>query len=110
MGIANLLIDNGADPDATAGFYGDGEGSTALVALVSSGHPYEAGLQEDLVDVFCRAPGARPDGLNDNGYPMATAFAFFYPIYAAVPIHKDAFELRMWLESWRYCRMNVRLI
>lgn len=29
------------------------------------------------------------------------AFLFFYPIYAAVPLTKEAFELRMWLPSWR---------
>ena len=32
---------------------------------------------------------------------VAASFAFFYPIYAAVPLTKEAFELRMWLPSWR---------
>jgi dolichyl-phosphate-mannose--protein O-mannosyl transferase len=31
----------------------------------------------------------------------AASFAFFYPIYAAVPLTKEAFELRMWMPSWR---------
>jgi hypothetical protein len=81
--IARLLVDSGADPNSTAEFYGGGPGSTALVALVSSGHPYDAGLQEELVEVFCSAPEAMPDGLEGDGYPMATAFAFFYPGAAA---------------------------
>ena len=32
---------------------------------------------------------------------VAASFAFFYPIYAAVPLTKEAFELRMWIPSWR---------
>ena len=32
---------------------------------------------------------------------VAAAFVFFYPIYAAVPLTKEAFDLRMWLPSWR---------
>jgi hypothetical protein len=81
--IARRLVDAGADPNSTAEFYGSGPGSTALVGLVSSGHPYDAGLQEELVEVFCSAPEAMPDGLEGDGYPMATAFAFFYPGAAA---------------------------
>ena len=81
--IARMIVDAGADPNATAEFYGGGPGSTALVGLVSSGHPYDAGVQEELVEVFCSAPEAMPDGLETDGYPMATAFAFFYPGAAA---------------------------
>jgi len=81
--IARLLVEAGADPNSIAEFYGSGPGSTALVALVSSGHPYDAGLQEELVEVFCSAPEAMPDGLDGDGYPMATAFTFFYPRAAA---------------------------
>jgi len=32
---------------------------------------------------------------------VAASFAFFYPLYAAVPLTKQAFELRMLLPSWR---------
>lgn len=81
--IARLIVDAGADPNATAEFYGGGPGSTALVSLVSSVHPYDAGVQEELVEVFCSAPEALPDGIEGHGYPMATAFAFFYPGAAA---------------------------
>ncbi len=81
--IARMIVDAGADPNATAEFYGGGPGSTALVALVSSGHPYDAGVQEELVEVFCGAPEALRDGIEGDGYPMATAFAFFYPGAAA---------------------------
>jgi AcrR family transcriptional regulator len=81
--IARRLVQAGADPNSTAEFCGGGPGSTALVALVSSGHPYDAGVQEELVEVFCSAPEAMPDGLDGDGYPMATAFTFFYPGAAA---------------------------
>ena len=66
--VARMLVDAGADPNATAEFYGGEAGSTALVGLVSSGHPYDAGLQDVLVEVFCSAPGARPDGLEGRAY------------------------------------------
>ena len=32
---------------------------------------------------------------------VAASFAFFYPIYSAVPLTKEAFDLRIWLPSWR---------
>ena len=78
--IADLLIDAGADPNATASFYGGGPGSTALVALVTSTHPAGAGLQEQLVHSFARAAGIKLNGLDEDAYPMAAALAFFYPI------------------------------
>ena len=32
---------------------------------------------------------------------VAIAFTFFYPILAAVPLTRHAFDLRMWLPGWR---------
>ncbi len=32
---------------------------------------------------------------------LVAYFVYFYPIHAAVPISRDAFEARMWLPSWR---------
>jgi dolichyl-phosphate-mannose--protein O-mannosyl transferase len=28
-------------------------------------------------------------------------FVFFYPIHSALPLSRDAFEMRMWLDGWR---------
>ena len=76
--VSALLFAHGADPNATAEFYGGGPNSTPLVALVTSSHPHEAGLQIPLIDLFCQH-GASANGLNDDGYPLASALAFFYP-------------------------------
>ncbi|MGD8606251.1 MAG: phospholipid carrier-dependent glycosyltransferase [Myxococcales bacterium] len=32
---------------------------------------------------------------------LVAYFVYFYPIHAAVPISRDAFEARMWFASWR---------
>jgi dolichyl-phosphate-mannose--protein O-mannosyl transferase len=32
---------------------------------------------------------------------VALSFAFFFPIYAAVPLTPARLDLRMWLHSWR---------
>jgi len=32
---------------------------------------------------------------------VAAAFAFFYPIYAFVPLDRHGLEIRMWFQSWR---------
>jgi dolichyl-phosphate-mannose--protein O-mannosyl transferase len=28
-------------------------------------------------------------------------FAWFYPLYTAIPLSPDQVDLRMWLENWR---------
>ena len=78
--IANILFAAGADAvvDATTDAYGGGPGSTPLVALVTSGHPHEAGVQDKLVEVFCRA-GANPNGIDNDGMPLSMALGFRYP-------------------------------
>jgi dolichyl-phosphate-mannose--protein O-mannosyl transferase len=32
---------------------------------------------------------------------VVLGFTFFYPIHSAVPLSREAFELRMWFDSWR---------
>ena len=76
--VADILIAHGADINAPAEFYGGGGGSTPLVALVTSEHPAEAGLQPDLVRSFARA-GQDVNGLDDDGMPIAGAFLFRFP-------------------------------
>jgi hypothetical protein len=81
--VARALLDAGADVDATCEVYGGGPDTTPLVSLVTSGHPKEAGVQADLVELFCNGGGARVNGLEDNGMPIAMALSFFYPKAAA---------------------------
>jgi len=76
--IARLLLAAGVDPNDECDIYGGGSGSTPLVGLVSSAHPAEAGLMEELVRAFCEG-GALPDGVEGTGHPLATALAFYYP-------------------------------
>jgi len=77
VAIARLLLERGAEADALAETYGGGNAQTTLSLLVSSGWPHQAGLQSELVRVLCEF-GAKPDGLDDDGLPLATALVFFY--------------------------------
>ncbi len=81
--IARTLFAAGADAvvDATADIYGGGGGSTPLVALVTSAHPHDAGVQPDLVRAFCDA-GANPNGIDNDGLPIMSALGFRYPAAA----------------------------
>ena len=74
--IARLLLDAGADLNASGASYGGD--LTPLVALVSSAHPARAGKMGDLVRLFCDY-GANPDGSTGDGIPLAIAIAFRYP-------------------------------
>ncbi|WP_156893320.1 ankyrin repeat domain-containing protein [Actinokineospora enzanensis] len=75
--VLRLLIERGADPDATCDSYGGGNGATTLCLLVSSVHPADAGVQGALVEQLC-AGGACVDGIDDDGLPMWTAITFGY--------------------------------
>lgn len=79
--VAEILLAAGAEVDALAETYGGGSAQTPLMLLVSSAHPAEAGVQADLVETLCKA-GAAVNGLDDNGAPLATALAFWYPAAA----------------------------
>lgn len=74
--IATILLEAGANPNATADFYGGGDGSTALVGLVTSVHPHEKGVQADLTCLFCKH--GNPNGINDDGAPLRYARQFHY--------------------------------
>src|SRR6185436_7494647 len=69
--IAQLLLDRGADPNASGKFYGGGQGVTTLAMVLTSVFPIDAGLDADLVRTLVRA-GARLDLWPDGG-PMCWA-------------------------------------
>jgi hypothetical protein len=75
--IMRLLIERGADPDATCDSYGGGNGATTMCLLVSSAHPFAAGVQVHLVEELCRT-GARVNGIDDDCMPLWTAVSFGY--------------------------------
>ncbi|MBO0831773.1 MAG: hypothetical protein J2P29_07365 [Actinobacteria bacterium] len=75
--ILRLLIERGADPDATCESYGGGNGATTLCLLVSSANPFMAGVQTALVEELCRS-GARVNGIDDDSLPLWTAISFGY--------------------------------
>jgi ankyrin repeat protein len=75
--VMRLLIERGADPDATCDSYGGGPRSTTMCLLVSSVHPYVAGVQVALVEELCRN-GARVNGIHDDNVPLWTAISFGY--------------------------------
>ncbi|MGH2885041.1 MAG: hypothetical protein ACRDPA_20450 [Solirubrobacteraceae bacterium] len=75
--VLRLLIERGADPDATCDSYGGGSGATTMCLLVSSAGPAAAGVQAALVEALC-AGGARVDGIDDDGLPLWAAVSFGY--------------------------------
>jgi hypothetical protein len=76
--IAEILLQAGADPNATAEFYSGGAGTAPLISLVTSVHPYRAGVQNELVRVFV-AHGALVNGIDDDGLPLSNALEHLYP-------------------------------
>ena len=73
--IAHILLEAGADPDATCPCYG--EDDTPMGLLVTSGHPAVAGVQAALVEVLCAA-GANPNGRDEDDAPLWAASTFGY--------------------------------
>jgi hypothetical protein len=76
VAIARCLLDAGAEVDALADTYRGGSTETTLNLLVSSSHPYEAGLQRPLLEMLLDY-GAAPNGVVDDGSPLITSLAFF---------------------------------
>ena len=73
--IMELLLQSGAEPDASAHtYYGNVTLQTTMNLLVTSIHPQKAGLQGVLVKTLVKY-GAKVNGLNDDGYPLAAAIA-----------------------------------
>lgn len=79
--VADALTQAGVPVDEPCNVYGGGPGSTPLVALVSSCHPADAGVQVPLVKAFVRA-GANPEGIDNDGLPLRVALGFRYPAAA----------------------------
>lgn len=75
--VLRVLLDAGIDPDSLPDKDNSGLKWTPLCMLVSSVHPARKGLQADLARVLV-AYGARVNGLDDDGLPLATAIAFRY--------------------------------
>ena len=75
--IGRILLNAGAEVDATAEMYGGGPYQTPLNNLVSSWWPYEAGVQSELVALLI-AYGANPNGLLNDGAPLGMAIGFGY--------------------------------
>jgi hypothetical protein len=75
--VMRLLIERGALPDAMCDSYGGGNATTTMCLLVSSAHPFVAGVQVALVEELCRS-GARVDGADDDSAPLWTAVSFGY--------------------------------
>jgi dolichyl-phosphate-mannose-protein mannosyltransferase len=53
-----------------------------------------------LADLWRKGGPRRVLALN-YGMAVVLAFAFFFPLYAALPLTPEEFEQRIWLESWR---------
>jgi len=73
--VARVLLEAGAEPDATCLSYGHPD--TTLTMVCSSCHPAAAGVQADLVEVLVGG-GARVDGPDDDGGPLWTAITWGY--------------------------------
>ncbi|MGI9625482.1 MAG: ankyrin repeat domain-containing protein [Longimicrobiales bacterium] len=73
VSVADLLIARGADINQICDVYGGGPGATPLVGLVTSIHPVEAGLMEELVRAYARS-GQSLDGPDGGGLPLLFAF------------------------------------
>jgi ankyrin repeat protein len=73
--IMHLLLERGAEPDATCNIYGPGQ--TTMCLLVSSAGPADARVQAPLVEELCRG-GANPNGQANDGAPLWTAISFGY--------------------------------
>jgi ankyrin repeat protein len=87
--IARMLLDAGADVDATAGMYGGQY--TTMSMLVSSAHPAIAGLQATLAELLLDG-GAAIEGRGSEQWksPLMTALAFGYRDTAEALVRRGA--------------------
>ncbi len=75
--IAEFLLNEGAEVNASAEMYGGGPQNTTLNLLVSSWWPHQAGVQSAVVEVLL-AHGGSPNGPLNDGSPLGTALGFGY--------------------------------
>lgn len=75
--VCRRLLAAGADPDARNDSYGGGPLTTPLCLLVSSWHPYAAGVQAPLVRALVEG-GASVEGVRGDGAPLWQALRFGY--------------------------------
>jgi len=85
--IARALLKAGAEVDALADM--DGGHATTMSGLVSSTPPFEAGLQDALIDVLA-GYGAALDATSQWGPPALTALVFGFPSAARALIKRGA--------------------
>ena len=89
VGIARILLQAGADPDALANMYGGQYATMSMV--VSSCHPADAGVQVALVDTLADF-GASVNSLGSDlwGSPVETALVFGYQDAAEALLRRGA--------------------
>lgn len=85
--VARLLLDHGAEVDATSEAYGGG--STALALVSSSQPPRRAGVQIPLIDVLLER-GAAVDGPAPGKSPLRAALANGCPEAARALVDRGA--------------------
>jgi ankyrin repeat protein len=89
VAMARLLLEAGADANATAHMYGGG--CTVLSMLVSSSHPAEAGVQAALAEVLLDfGASLEPVGRGNWQSPLMTALVFGYQETAEVLLCRGA--------------------
>jgi ankyrin repeat protein len=87
--IAKMLLDAGAEADATAPMYGGPQ--TVMAMLVSSSHPAQAGVQVALVETLLDY-GAAVEGRGSGRWasPLMTALGFGYRDTAETLVRRGA--------------------
>src|SRR5262245_11532586 len=75
--ITRILLEAGAEVDATAPLYDDLRFNTTMCMTVTSVHPWFAGVQADIVDALVDY-GSKVDGIEDEGGPLGCALLFGY--------------------------------
>lgn len=87
--VARILLEAGADPNATASMYG-GE-CTVMSLLVSSSHAAEAGVQVALIDLLVdHGASVEPLGSGNWESPLRTALVFGFVKAAQALVRRGA--------------------
>lgn len=70
--VVQLLLERGAEPDATCDTYGGGRSQTTMNLLLTSAFPERAGVTGPMVEALLRG-GSAVNGIDDDGKPLWTA-------------------------------------